>query len=72
VLGPVGRVLPALGRRQDDLLVVERGGGRGRDDADAVGQEGRVEVDGWVEGLPDEEVAVVEGGGEDGDLDFVG
>ena len=48
------------------------GGACADDNAAAIGEEGRTEGDGGVEVLADKEVAVVEGGGGDGDTDVVG
>lgn len=71
MFGPLGAVFPACPRVENDALVEPlRGGGRaaGRcDDAGAVGEERDAKGGTRVEVLADEEVAVVEGGGAEGD-----
>jgi hypothetical protein len=68
VLGAVRAVFPAGARVEEDALAFPflggGGGPCGGDDADAVGEEGHAEGGARVEMLADEEVAVIEGGGE--------
>lgn len=58
-----------MGGSENNPLSIEFGGAGG-DYSAAVGEEGGREGDGGVERLADEEVAVVEGGGQDRYLDF--
>jgi len=63
MFGPIETIFPARARVEYNALVqpfLSRGRGtRGRNDADAIGEEGDAECCAWVQVLADEEVAVV-------------
>lgn len=76
VFGAGGIALPAAHGRQDHRLVDEVGtfGTRagGYNCAGAVGEHGRIKIDGRVEVLADEEVAVVQSHGGQADEELIG